>query len=98
MKKLTLILAYLMMVLSTQVNAQQISPMLFGQNAWMPDTVGDAYNCTSPPCILYGKLHQNWKKIQDSKATVIRYGGIANDRNMPTGYQYIRVIDSVRAR
>lgn len=77
--------------------SQTISPHYFGENAWMPDTIGDANNCTDPPCIFYGKLHKQWKNIKDSKAVLIRYGGIATDKNMPTNYQYIRIIDSVRA-
>jgi hypothetical protein len=77
--------------------AQTISPLLFGVNAWMPDTIGDVNNCQSPPCIKYGKLHQNWQKVGDSKASIVRYGGIAPDKNMPTHYQYIRMIDSIRA-
>jgi hypothetical protein len=76
--------------------AQNISGHFFGQNAWMPDTVGNANACTDPPCILNGKLHQNWGNIKDSKAQIIRFGGIAPDKNMPTNYQYIRMIDAIR--
>ncbi|MFL5754008.1 MAG: T9SS type A sorting domain-containing protein [Bacteroidia bacterium] len=78
-------------------SAQTISSHLFGVNAWMPDTIGDANNCQDPPCIRRGKLHQNWKKVKDSKAVMVRYGGIGPDKNMPTNYQYIRMIDSIRA-
>ena len=78
-------------------NAQLISTHFFGENAWMPDTVGNANACQEPPCILYGKLHQQWGAIKSSKTTIVRYGGIAPDRNMPTDYQYIRIIDSIRA-
>jgi hypothetical protein len=77
--------------------AQNISGHYFGQNAWMPDTIGNANACTDPPCILGGKLHQNWTNIKDSKARLIRFGGIAPDKNMPTNYQYIRMIDAIRA-
>jgi hypothetical protein len=80
-----------------KVNSQNISPRFFGQNAWMPDTIGKASACIDPPCVLGGKLHQNWGKIKDSKATTIRFGGIAADRNMPTNYQYIKMIDNIRA-
>lgn len=78
--------------------SQAISPYLFGVNAWMPDTIGDVNNCFSPPCIRYGKLHKNWKNIADSKATNVRYGGISTDKNIPTKYQYLRMVDSIRAR
>jgi hypothetical protein len=69
---------------------QPISTNFFGQNAWMPDTVGTL--------VLNGKLHQSWGTIRDSKASVIRFGGIAADDNKPTNYQYIKMIDSVRAK
>jgi len=71
-------------------NAQSIPVNFFGQNAWMPDTIGS---------VLYGgKLHQQWGNIKDSKATMIRFGGIAADNNKPTNFQYIKMIDSVRAK
>lgn len=78
--------------------AQTISPVFFGVNAWMPDTIGDVNNCTEPPCIRYGKLHKNWKKVGDSKATSVRYGGIGPDRNISTKYQFLKMVDSIRAR
>jgi hypothetical protein len=77
--------------------SQNISGHFFGQNAWMPDTIGNANNCTDPPCILNGKLQQNWGNIKDSKAQLVRFGGIAPDKNMPTNYQYIKMIDAIRA-
>jgi hypothetical protein len=77
--------------------SQTISPRLFGVNAWMPDTIGDVNNCQSPPCIRYGKLHLNWGKVEDSKAVTVRYGGISPDKNIPTMYQYLRMVDSIRA-
>lgn len=77
--------------------AQVISSHYFGQNAWMPDTVGNANACIEPPCILNGKLHKNWDNIKLSNASIIRFGGIAPDRNMPTNFQYLRMIDSIRA-
>jgi hypothetical protein len=78
--------------------AQTISNHFFGENAWMPDTIGNANACTEPPCILYGKLHKQWSNIKNSGAQVIRFGGIAADKNMPTNYQYIKMIDSIRAK
>lgn len=70
--------------------AQPIPTNFFGQNAWMPDTIGTT--------LLGGKLHSNWSKVKDSKSTIIRFGGIAPDRDMPTKFQYIKMIDSVRAK
>lgn len=78
--------------------AQTISPRFFSQNAWMPDTIGNAAACTQPPCILYGKLHQKWSLIANSGSAMVRFGGIAPDRNLPTNFQYIKMIDSIRAK
>jgi hypothetical protein len=78
--------------------SQTISSHFFGENAWMPDTVGDANACTDPPCLLYGKLHKNWENIKNSNASLIRFGGITPDKNMPTNYQFIKMIDSIRAK
>jgi hypothetical protein len=75
--------------LTTQVSAQSIPANFFGQNAWMPDSIGSNF--------YGGKLHQNWGKIQDSKVTLIRFGGIGADNHKPTNFQYIKMIDSVRA-
>lgn len=79
------------------VSAQPISTHYFGQNAWMPDTIGNYYACVEPPCFFNGKLHSQWQNIKKSKASIIRYGGIGTDKNMPTNYQYLRIIDSIRA-
>jgi len=79
-------------------SSQNISARYFGQNAWMPDTIGSAFSCIDPPCVLYGKLHKKWGEIKDSKAVIVRFGGIAGDKNMPTNYQYIKMIDSIRAK
>ena len=77
--------------------SQSIPNHFFGENAWMPDTIGDANGNIDPPFIFNGKLHQNWGNIKNSGASIIRFGGIAADRNMPTKYQYIKMIDSIRA-
>lgn len=78
--------------------AQVISPHFFGVNAWMADTIGDVNDCPNPPCYKNGKLHKQWAKIKESGASMIRYGGIAPDQNKPTMFQYIRIIDSIRAK
>jgi hypothetical protein len=83
-------------LLTTIGYTQTISKSFFGQNAWMPDTIGDVNNCQEPPCVLYGKLHTMWADIKASGSGVIRFGGISPDRNMPTNFQYIKMIDNVR--
>ena len=82
----------------SSVAAQNIQPYFFGQNAWMPDTIGIAAACASPPCYLNGKLHKQWGNITGSGARSVRFGGIAADRNRPTNFQYIKMIDSIRAK
>lgn len=71
-----------------EVMSQDISVKVFGQNAWMPASIGS----NSYP----GKLNSQWKKVKDSKAGTIRYGGIAPDRYMSTHSQYLNLIDSIR--
>lgn len=98
MKKLIkLVIATLIFLGSTTLKAQSISKEYFGQNAWMPDTIGDINNCTAPPCVFKGNLHKKWGEIKASGASVIRFGGNAPDRNMPTYYQYLKMIDAIRA-
>jgi hypothetical protein len=72
------------------VISQTISPMIFGQNAWMPDSIGNKK--------YYGQLHKKWNDIKTSSATVIRFGGIAPDEDKPTNFQYIQMIDSIRSK
>jgi hypothetical protein len=43
-------------------------------------------------------LHQNWSNVKLSNSAIIRFGGIQPDRNCPTNFQYIRMIDSIRAK
>lgn len=80
------------------VQAQNISSHFFGQNAWMPDTIGNIANAPEPPVVFNGKLHQNWGNIKASNSSIIRFGGIGADKNMPTNFQYIKMIDSIRAK
>lgn len=76
--------------------SQTISNDFFGVNAWMPDTIGNYFACPEAPCYFNGKLHKNWQKVKASGATIVRFGGISADRNRPTNFQYIRMIDSIR--
>jgi hypothetical protein len=70
------------------LSAQPISPLFFGQNAWMPDSIGNKR--------YWGQLHNKWNDIQQSGAAVIRFGGIAPDQEKPNNFQYLRMIDSIR--
>lgn len=97
MKKLRTLVIATLILMGNNSFSQTISKKFFGQNAWMPDTIGDANNCQEPPCVLHGQLHKMWGDIKASGSGVIRFGGIAPDRNKPTYYQYIKMIDAVRA-
>jgi hypothetical protein len=56
----------------------------------MPDSIAHIkYN---------GKLHSNWGNVKESKAQIVRFGGIAPDNDKPTNFQYIKMIDSIRAK
>jgi hypothetical protein len=70
--------------------AQTISTHYFGVNAWMSDTIGTAFK--------NGKLQKQWGNIQQSGTQIVRYGGIAPDQNKPTMFQYLRIVDSCRAK
>jgi hypothetical protein len=74
---------------AVSVNAQIISNYVFGQNAWMPDAIGAA--------VYNGKLAQQWPNIKASNASIIRFGGIGADQNMPTNAQYVKMIDDIRS-
>ncbi|OFY85293.1 MAG: hypothetical protein A3F72_19110 [Bacteroidetes bacterium RIFCSPLOWO2_12_FULL_35_15] len=85
----TIFLSLSLLFAAKGASAQAISSHFFGENAWMPYAIGNT--------ILGGKLDQHWGDIKNSNASMIRYGGIAVDENMPTNAQYIAIIDSIRA-
>ncbi|MES2591110.1 MAG: T9SS type A sorting domain-containing protein [Bacteroidota bacterium] len=92
------LLTYSLLLTIKKSEAQSISNHFFGVNAWMTDTIGDVNACIDPPCIRYGKLHKNWAHVKTSGASIVRFGGISPDRNRPTNFQYIRMIDSIRGK
>ncbi|MBA3898966.1 MAG: T9SS type A sorting domain-containing protein [Bacteroidetes bacterium] len=90
MLRIRLIALSLVFAGSFQAISQSISPLFFGQNAWMPDSIGNKR--------LNGQLHNNWHHIQASGAQTVRFGGIAPDDERPTNHQYIKMIDAIRSR
>lgn len=84
---LVLFLASLMQVFSAK--GQPISPRFFGQNAWMPDSIGTQKR--------YGQLDSKWPEIKASAPQIMRFGGITCDKNCPTNYQFIKMIDKIRS-
>lgn len=60
----------------------------YGINAWMPDSSGTKR--------YYGKLHEKWEEIGQSKPQIIRIGGIGADRYFYTHHQLLELIDSIQ--
>lgn len=61
----------------------------YGINAWMPDSSGTVR--------YYGKLHEKWKEIGESKPQIIRIGGIGADRYFYTHHQLLELVDSIQS-
>jgi hypothetical protein len=75
------------MVFSSTVNAQEISPWLFGQNHWMEDRdEGDRP----------GYLSILWPKVGESGITMVRIGGNGYEHRFPDNNRLIGMIDSIR--
>jgi hypothetical protein len=94
MKKILLVLAAV--CLSLYARSQTTPALFYGQNSWMPDSVGRLPNSQ---IILGGKIHKNgnWKKIESSNVKIIRYGGAVANKTLTTNYQYLQTVDSARA-
>lgn len=60
------------------------------QNAYMPDCCGVSK--------IYGKVEANWSLVKSSNVKLIRYGGNTVESNIPTLTQYLKIVDSVRAK
>lgn len=72
-----------------------IPPHFFGINAWMPAKIGNDDKG--------GKLEEKWQEIKDSGVKIMRYGGIAVDRDANPDLtivrsQYLTLVDSMRSR
>ncbi len=87
MKKLLAFLLLSWLALQTG-HGQTISPYLAGQNAWLPKAYGGVtYN---------GLLEQLWPVVQRSHVQMVRIGGNGVEFNMPSGPEYVALIDSIR--
>ncbi|RYY21346.1 MAG: carbohydrate-binding protein [Cytophagaceae bacterium] len=87
MKRLLLLLAFGWLTLGA-ASGQAISPYLAGQNAWLPKGYGGVtYN---------GILDQLWPTVQKSKVQLVRIGGNGVEFHLPSGPEYVALIDSVR--
>jgi hypothetical protein len=86
MKKLIKIL-FLMLFIVQYVNAQEISPWLFGQNHWM-----EAGDEGGRP----GYLSKLWPKVEKSGIKMVRIGGIGYENNFPSREKLSAILDSIR--
>ncbi|MFL5753377.1 MAG: T9SS type A sorting domain-containing protein [Bacteroidia bacterium] len=98
MKNIFIAIIYLTLSLTSfHCKAQTIPDTFWGGNAWMPDTVG-VYPTTAKWHYYNGKMHNNWSNVALSNITLIRFGGSAADSMLPSNYQYLKMIDSARAK
>ena len=87
MKRLILLLALGWLTFGAAAG-QTISPYLAGQNAWLPKGYGGVmYN---------GILDQLWPTVQKSKVQLVRIGGNGVEFHLPSGPEYVALIDSIR--
>lgn len=81
-----LVLALLYSIVSVQ--AQEISPYLFGQNHWM-----DRGDEGSRP----GYLYMLWPKVEEAGIKMVRIGGNGYENRFPDRPTLTAMIDSIRA-
>lgn len=87
MKRLSVLTLTLASALSFALGAQEISPVLFGQNHWLAQ--GDE-NRT-------GYLHLLWPQVKASGVQLIRIGGNAYEVKTPSLARWTAMVDSVQA-
>ncbi|MGI4759153.1 MAG: carbohydrate-binding protein [Janthinobacterium lividum] len=87
MKKLLSFLLLSWLALSASYG-QSISPYIAGQNAWLPKGYGGV--------VYNGLLDQLWSTVQKSHVQLVRIGGNGVEFNMPSGPEYVALIDSIR--
>lgn len=86
MKILKLIIA--VMVFTTTLSAQEISPWLFGQNHWM-----DSRDEGNRP----GYLSELWPEVGESGIKMVRIGGNGYEHRFPDNDRLVGMIDSIRS-
>ena len=82
--KRALALTIAVLGLAAGVNAQEISPYLFGQNHWIAE--GDEGN-------RVGYLHLLWPKVRESGITTVRIGGNGYNHHLPERQRLTAMID-----
>jgi hypothetical protein len=87
MKMKLSILLIIIISLNIRINAQEISPCLFGQNHWI--ATGDEGN-------RIGYMDVLWPKVKESGVKCIRIGGNAYNHRFPERKRLTAIIDSIR--
>ena len=77
----------LLLSFSNLSNAQEISPLLFGQNHWI--ATGDEGN-------RIGYMDVLWPKVKESGVKCIRIGGNAYNHRFPERKRLSAIVDSIR--
>lgn len=80
-----------------------ISPLLFGVNAWMPDAIGAAHKGGQLAQRLCGADYEPGvmgqlcvpSEISEAGVQIMRYGGIANDKNFDVTLSYAQHLELV---
>jgi len=78
-----------LLITTTSFAQTPIPTDFYGINGWMPDSLNTSF--------YNGQVHNLWTEVEASKPAVIRIGGIAYDKNYPTDYQLLKMIDSVQS-
>jgi hypothetical protein len=82
-----ILIAIVVLTLSIRLNAQEISPYLFGQNHWIAQ--GDEGT-------RVGYLHLLWPQVKESGIKSVRIGGNGYNHNLPDRQRLTAMIDSIR--
>ena len=93
-KSLFIVVSFSLLVRTAKAQ-NEISPYMYGVNAWLPNQVGggDGGNIVN----LGGILDQLWDRVGEGNPRIIRIGGIAYDDNRPSTDQYVGWINAIRA-
>jgi hypothetical protein len=90
MKQLQILTLFIIFLFPKMMQGQlEITNNYYGINSWMPDTINTTF--------YNGQVQNYWSEIESANPSVIRIGGIAYDKNYPTDYQLIKMIDSIQA-
>lgn len=82
----TFFIFFIVVFTGVDVQAQPISPYLYGQNHWLAD--GDEGRV--------GYIHNLWPQVQASGVKTVRIGGNGYERNFPSRNQLNKMVDNIK--